>query len=201
MLNDILPNEKNLLELISEGDESAFTKLFDFYKNRIYSIAVKITKSDIISEEIVQDVFLKIWLKRIQLNSIRNFSAYLFIITRNSAYKVLKSFARTYNITSIDEELKSAFPDDAADLLIEKERNALLIKAIERLPSQQQQVYHLIKDEGLTRNEVANHLGIQPETVKFHLAQAQKNIRAFCMLYLDIFIGFTALLFSLFGNI
>ena len=66
--------------------------------------------------------------------------------------------------------------------------------AIDRLPNQQKQVYHLVKDQGLKRIEVANQLHIQPETVKFHLTQAMKNIRAFCMLHVDIIAGFAILL-------
>jgi RNA polymerase sigma-70 factor (ECF subfamily) len=77
---------------------------------------------------------------------------------------------------------------------MEKEYNSLLQNAIDRLPSQQRQVYYLIKDQGLKRIEVAHQLQIQPETVKFHLTQAMKNIRAFCMLHIGMFTGFTILL-------
>jgi len=73
-----------------------------------------------------------------------------------------------------------------------------LQNAIDRLPNQQKQVYYLIKDQGLKRDEVAHKLHIQPETVKFHLAQAMKNIRAVCMLYLGITIIFTIFVFRFF---
>src|SRR5678810_238059 len=87
-------NEKELLALIAKGDEIAFSKLFLQFKDRIYSIAFKLTKSTIAAEEIVQEVFLKIWLKRANLTDIENFSAYLFIITRNDVYKSLKQIVQ-----------------------------------------------------------------------------------------------------------
>jgi RNA polymerase sigma-70 factor (ECF subfamily) len=70
----------------------------------------------------------------------------------------------------------------------------LLRNAIDRLPNQQKQVYQLIKEQKLKREEVADLLHLQPDTVKFHLAQAMKNIRNFCAPYLGLFLGFTVFL-------
>jgi RNA polymerase sigma-70 factor (family 1) len=200
MSNEILHNEKELLELIAESDESAFAKLFTHYRDRIYSIAFKLTKSTVIAEEIVQDVFLRIWLKRANLNEIQNFNAYLFIVTRNDAYKVLKGIARNYKIALLTDEDQSLMINDTGDLIMEREYNLLLQNAVNRLPNQQREVYSLVKEQGLKRDEVAHQLNIQPETVKFHLAQAMKNIRAFCLLYLSAFIGFSILIIRIFRN-
>ena len=179
------------MTLVSRGDELAFASLFEHYRNRIYGIAFKLTHSTTIAEEIVQDVFLKIWLKRADLMEIQNFSAYLFIVTRNDVYKVLKQIARDFKTTLLTDENQSlANNASTADLLVEKEYSLLLKKAIDRLPNQQKQVYTLIKEQGLKREEVAGLLHLQPETIKFHLAQAMKNIRAFCMPHLNLYIGF-----------
>ncbi len=161
--------------------------LFDCYRDRIYSIAFKITHSTTIAEGIVQDVFLKIWLRRTDLNDIQNFSAYLFIITRNDVYRVLKRIARSFKVSIFTEENYSLAVNTTADTVIEKEYNLLLKNAIERLPNQQKQVYKLIKDEGMKRVEVANLLKLQPGTVKFHMSQAMKNVRAFCMPHLGLY--------------
>ncbi len=200
MLNEILHNEKELLRLMAEGDECAFAKLFAHYRNRIYSIAFRLTKSTVISEEIVQDIFLRIWLRRANLNNVQNFSAYFFIVARNNIYSVLKRSARDYKITLLKSEEHSLATNDASDMVMEKEYNLLFQRAIDRLPNQQKEVYNLVKDRGLKRSEVAHKLNIQPETVKFHLAQAMKNIRTFCMTHMGIFTAFTILLFRLFRN-
>ena len=191
MSNALLHEEKELLHLVAKGDEFAFARLFDYYRNWTYSIAFKITHSTSIAEEIVQDVFLKIWLKRADLIEIHNFSAYLFIITRNDVYKALRHMARNYKTVLLSGEHQSPVNNDTADLVMEKEYNLLLQRAVDRLPCQQKQVYKLIKDQGLKREEAADLLQLQPETVKFHLTQAMKKIRAFCMLHLELFIGFT----------
>jgi len=78
-----LYNEPALLLKIAEGDESAFRKLFEHYWDNIYSVALAFTKSPVIAEEMVQDVFVKIWTKRQYLPEVQKFSDYLFIIARN----------------------------------------------------------------------------------------------------------------------
>jgi RNA polymerase sigma-70 factor (ECF subfamily) len=177
--------DKALLQQVSEGDQNAFKQLFKIHKDAIYSIAFTFAKSVELSEEIVQDVFLKIWLRRANLNDIQNFKAYLFVTTRNHVYHVLKQIAQNYKTTLMPVEDHLLVDNDTVDIVIEKEYSLLLKRAIARLPNQQREVYTLIRDHGLKRNEVACQLNLQPETVKFHLAQAMKNIRSFCMLHLN----------------
>ena len=183
-------NEEELLAFIAQGDELAFTRLFDNYRDRIYSIAFKISHSTTIAEEIVQDVFLKIWLRRDRLIEVENFNAYLFVITRNHVYKSLKQIAKNYELTAFTEKDHLAGDNNSEDLVMEKEYDSLLKKAIDRLPNQQKQVYQYIKEKGLKREEAAGLLHLSPETVKYHLAEDMKNIRTFCILHLDMFIGF-----------
>lgn len=136
-------------------------------------------------------MFLKIWLRRYTLNEIENFSAYLFTIARNETYKILKQIAKNHKMVLLAENHEGIALENSEDYLIDKEYTSLLQKAIDRLPHQQKQVFQLIKQEEFKRQEVAEILNIQPETVKFHLAQAMKNIRAFCMLHLNMSIGLT----------
>lgn len=199
MFQPALHNEKELLELISGGDENAFAAVFDHYRNKIYGTALKLTHSTTVAEEIVEDVFLKIWIRRATLNEIENFSAYLFTIARNETYKILKQIAKNYKIVLLSENNESLVHNNTEDYLVDKELTTLLQKAIDRLPHQQKQVYKLMKEEDLKRGEVAELLHLQPETVKFHLAQAMKNIRTYCMLHLNTLFGLTILLSEFFG--
>jgi RNA polymerase sigma-70 factor (family 1) len=188
--NDKLYNEQELLVSVAKGDEAAFTSLFEHYRDRIYSIAFRLTHSAFLAEEIVQDVFMTIWVKRVQLAEIQSFKAYLFIVARNGAYQVLKRMARNYKTGALTEEAGSLVSNDTENYILGKEYTNLLRAAVDRLPNQQRQVYRLIKEEKLKREEVADLLHLQPETVKFHLAQAMKNIRAFCALHLGSLLGF-----------
>ncbi|HEY9363120.1 MAG TPA: sigma-70 family RNA polymerase sigma factor [Chitinophagaceae bacterium] len=187
-------NEEEIIALIIQGDEAAFAVLFEHYRDKVYSIAYKLTHSTTIAEDVVEDVFLKIWLKRNDLGTIQNFGAYLFTITRNDVYKILKITAKNYKVSELTDLNQLTAKNDTEDYLMDKEYRSLLQKAIDRLPDQQKQVYHLIKEQDMKREAVANILQIQPETVKFHLAQAMKNIRSFCMVHLKTFIGILILM-------
>ena len=83
-------DEKTLLSQVAEGDEKAFRILFDRYWDNIYGVAFAFTKSSQIAEEMVQDIFLKIWTKKHLLNSIQKFDAYLFRVAKNHIYNELR---------------------------------------------------------------------------------------------------------------
>lgn len=196
-----LYNEQELIQRIAQNDEIAFAKLFDHYRDKIYTVALKLTHSTTVAEEIVEDVFLKIWLRRSCLQEIENFSAYLFVIARNETYKILKQIAKNYKLVLLTENDAGTFYDNnTEEYLISKEMTSVLEKAIDRLPHKQKQVYQLMKEGNLKRGEVAELLQIKPETVKFHLAQAMKNIRAYCLLHLNSSIGFMLFFSYFFGN-
>lgn len=182
-------DEKELLRRISGGDEGAFTVLFDAYKDRIYTIALRLTGLPTVAEEIVQDIFLRIWLKRETMRVVEHFRAYLFTATRNEVFNTLKRLARHRQLTG---ELAGSGPSGTSDtdnLLLDKEYQAILRQAVGQLPPQQREVYRLMKEQGLQRDRVAEQLGISPETVKVHLAQAMRSIRAFCVARLDLYIA------------
>ncbi|MFT3701438.1 MAG: sigma-70 family RNA polymerase sigma factor [Agriterribacter sp.] len=174
--------EKKLLQLISQADEPAFEILFNTHKNDVYNVAHKFTQCDISSEEIVQEAFMIIWQRREKLTDIDNFSAYLITITKHLVYKSLKEKARKSNTDVAGEN--ATVTRNAEALMLEKEYEHILQKAVNRLPQQQQKVYLLVKENGLKRDEVADMLKVAPDTVKFHLAQAMKSIRAYCSMHL-----------------
>ena len=163
----------------------AFRELFAHYQNKLYSVALRVTRSSTLSEEIVEDVFLKIWLKRNDLLEIQNFSAYLFVIIMNRVYKTLKQIAKNYQTVVLAEDNKIAANENIEDYLLSKEYSSVLHEAVTRLPQKQKEVYSLIKEHGLKRDEAAYVLNLKPETIKSHLAEAMKNIGSYCTLYLD----------------
>lgn len=181
--------EKEWLGRIAGGDEAAFTQLFGAYKDRIYTIALRLTSSATMSEEIVQDVFVKLWQKRETLLAVEHFRAYLFTATRNHVFNALKRQARHRHMVG---ELDQDWPDvqsDTDNLLLEKEYREVLAEAVGRLPDRQRQIYGLIKEQGWKRGQVARQLGISEETVKAHLMQAMRSIRAYCLTRLDLYIA------------
>lgn len=180
-----MSSEKKLLQFISQSDASAFEVLFNTYKNLVYNIAHTFTHCDASSEEIVQETFLIIWQRRGKLTDIENFKAYLITIAKHLVYKSLNEKAKKH-IADIANENITKTSLDAETILLEKEYKHILQKAIQRLPQQQKKVYLLVKENGLKRDEVANMLNVAPDTVKFHLAQAMKSIRAYCSMHLGV---------------
>jgi RNA polymerase sigma-70 factor (ECF subfamily) len=173
-------NEKALLQNLAEGNDHAFALVFHHYRQRIYAIAFKLLGTPSQAEDIVQDVFLKLWLKKTELHAIRHFKAYLFTVTRNHIFNALKNIAREQ---SLEPEL---FTEQAAELHSYKEYEKILQHAIAQLPPQQGLIYKLSKEEGLKRNEIADRLHLSPETIKVHLAHAMRSIRAFCLTHMDL---------------
>lgn len=169
-------DENKILYELSRGNEEAFTTLYNKYKNIVYSSALKITKSKTLAEEVVQDVFLKIWERKEELNDITDFESYLFISGRNHIFNMIKKIAR-------EDDFKSKIKDNdfsfnTTDSFLKEEQYTILLNQILlKLPPQQQKIYQMAKIEGLSHQKIAEILDISPLTVKKHMAQALKLIR------------------------
>lgn len=190
-LNSNFDQSKLLYEL-SQGNELAFTKLYNEYKNVVFSTALKITKSKILAEEVVQDVFLKIWQNHENLAEITNIENYLFIISRNHIFDMIKKIARDTSLV-IDSNYKSTSTNDTEDAIKDDQYNVILNQIVDQLPPRQQKIYKMAKWDGLSHQKIGEDLGISTETVKKHMAQALKFVRTKISPYMNMFM--TLLLF------
>lgn len=159
------------------GDEHVFRIIFDHYKSAFYSAAFKMTRSASISEEIVQEVFVTIWVKRQLVSHANRPENYLFTILHNCIYAQFRKLARERQLKSKLEKEQDESEDLIESLLLEKENKAILEKVISQLPAQQRLVYKLAKQEGWNREEIAQSLHISPNTVRNHLAAAVEYLR------------------------
>jgi RNA polymerase sigma-70 factor (family 1) len=165
-------DEKELILQVSKGSEHAFSILFHRYHLHLAAFVYKLTDSYEMSEEIVQDVFLKIWINREQLSAVRNFKAYLFTISKNHSINCLKQSVKEKALRQhLEEEMTVSATED--ELL---NYHLLLDKAIDELPPQQQKVYVLSKHQHLKYAEIADRMGISKETVKSYLKIATGTI-------------------------
>jgi RNA polymerase sigma-70 factor (family 1) len=182
-------DEKKLLLELSQGSELAFTNVYNQYKNTVYSTAFRITKSKILSEEAVQDIFLKIWQNRETLSEIDHFENYLYIISRNHLFNSIKKIAREATLAS-EINLKETGFIDTDTSIKDEQYNIILNQIVEQLPPQQQKVYKMAKLDGLSHQKIGESLGISTETVKKHMAQALKFIRLKISPYMNMFMTF-----------
>ena len=169
-------DEKKVLELLAQGSEYAFTQLFDRYRAWIFSVALRFLKSRELAEEVVQEVFLKVWRRREEMVRILHFEGYLFTMTRNQVFDGIKVIAE--ETTARREFAHSIQHVNGTDHpLIEKQYEELLQEAVNQLPPQQKQIFRLVKIEGLSHQAIAEQLHISRLTVKTHMAKALQTIR------------------------
>ncbi len=166
--------EKEYLIRIADGDEKAFEVLLSKYSDLLGAYIYKLTHSRESAEEIVQDVFLKIWLNREALRSINNFQAWLYIVSKNSAINAVRKMVREKLDLSAMSLHDAPDQENQSDWLAEK--LSIVEKAITHLPPQQKKVYILSRKEGYSYKQIANEMNISTETVKKYLQHASRFV-------------------------
>lgn len=172
-------DEINIVEGLINGQKEAFEKVYAAYHYKVYKLAIKFVKSEEIAKEVVQDVFVKIWVSRHTINKELSFSAYLFTIAHNHIFNLLKRAAKE---TSLKSEILAAAElttNQTEDAVITAEYESLASHAIEHLPPQRKIVFKLCRQEGKSYEEVAQELGISKSTVKDHMVKAVKTIKEY----------------------
>ncbi|WP_164735250.1 RNA polymerase sigma factor [Pseudoflavitalea rhizosphaerae] len=187
-------NQKYLLDLIARSDQQAFTELFHFYRNRTYTHALALVQSSELAEEIVQEVFLQLWIKREQMPSIDNIEAYLNTMVKHRAFRALKNIARYNNILQGSDQSEWHFSQQLQELVQQKEFAAIIREAVAVLPPRQKLAWQLNREQQLPRVKVAEIMGLSPETVKVHLAHAMRSVKAYCQARIEFAIIFLLLL-------
>lgn len=170
--------EKTLLNAVANGNEQAFALLFRHYHPFLAEHLLRVVNSEQVMQELLQDVFLKIWVNREKLTKVENFTAYLYIVSRNHALNALEKLANEFNAKSAYLKDPGLFEDQPGDEH-RALQTALLDEAIDSLPARQKEVYLLHRHERLSYNEIAEKLGIGRETVKTHLEKAVKSIKEY----------------------
>ena len=170
-------NSHNFKSLIAKGDQKKFSQLMKVTSDELLWFAIGFLKNKEIAEEIVSDVFVKIWNNRAQLESILNLKSYLFICVRNGCLSHLRS-VKNEKIISIESVSEFYFSqvEGPENELIEKEKIEQIYAAIETLPCKCKMVFTLAKINGLKYKEIAEVLGITEKTVNNHLVLAVKRI-------------------------
>jgi len=160
-----------------ECSQESFTDFFNHYYNRLTQFAVTIIKSELLSEEIVLDIFLKLWEHSKTLNTIDNIETYLYISVRNRAISALKEEQKFHFDLLKDAHVTLAeYKMSAENVLIEQEMFGALHEAVNQLPSKCKIIFKLIREDNLNRNEVARILNISVKTVDNQIAIAIEKI-------------------------
>ena len=170
--------------------EILFADIFKLHEQKLYSLALRITKSDLYAKDVIQEVFLKLWEQRSAMHNIKNIEAWLYRLTENKIIDFLRKAAADDRLKeAIWSNLLKSF-NETESLVAAKQYNEVIQRAIEQLPPQRKLIYYLNREEGLNYQEIAHELQISKHTVKNQLSSALQSIRRF--------IGKSARLFSFF---
>lgn len=168
-----------LLERLRNGDRAAFTTIYDAYKRPLALRLLQLLRNETYAEELLQDLFMKVWENRTQVDPTRPFKAYLYRIATNMAYNFMQRAGRERII--LNEIVRSStelYEHVEADLL-KKENKALIERMLDGLPPQCRQVFTVVKLDGLSHKEAAEQFGISTHTVNNHLQKATKYLKGY----------------------
>lgn len=174
-------NQDHIKQLLSQlalkDDERAFEQLYNLFYERMYATSYNYLKNKPLAEEVVSDVFYKIWQKRSEMNEVRNFESFLFISVRNLSFNYLRNNTRISN-ESLDDSYShisdsQALPDEEVQA---QELQGLLTKSIDKLPKKCKAIFKMIRFEGLKYKEVASQLDISINTVDTQMRIAMRKL-------------------------
>jgi RNA polymerase sigma-70 factor (ECF subfamily) len=179
-------DEKLLVQQLLNGNVKAFEQLFNMYRNDLYKFSLSMVCSEPYAEEIIQEVFLSLWLKREITNPDLSLKSYLFTITRNKTISFLKKAA---NNKKLREEIfymsqKSVNPTE--HYIREEELKIVKKEALDILPPRRRLIFEMSRDDGKSYEEISRELGISINTVKNQMSMALKTLREFLLNNRDI---------------
>lgn len=171
-------NEHNLIQLLKRGDVAAFDSLFEVYSPRLFGFAMKYFKNEADSEELVQEVFLKVWGNRNKLKTELSFKSYLFTIALNQIRKYFNKKATSLRyLESLQNEPE--FVDNQAILDEDYELAFKHINLIiEQMPPRRREIFMKSKLEGKSSKLIADELNISPGTVDNQVSEALRFLRS-----------------------
>ncbi|HEV3413431.1 MAG TPA: sigma-70 family RNA polymerase sigma factor [Puia sp.] len=175
---DGLHNEKELLSQVSRGDREAFRIIYTACYPQVQRYISLFESSGRVSDELTQDVFVRIWESRSRLIEVESFKGYLFMVTRNVVLNFIRTLKVRQKIRELDETVVVGENELENELLF-KQYYRMALEAIEKLPPGRRKVLKMSIDGGLTLDEIAAQLGISRSGVKKQLYAAVAFVRQY----------------------
>jgi RNA polymerase sigma-70 factor, ECF subfamily len=178
MKDYVFYSDEELMQEIKADNMFAFDVLYKKYNKKLYKFSYSILKSQVESENIIQDVFLTLWETRYKIVKDSSIKCYLFTIAYNSAISIIRKKARESEFIKYLKSLQEINEEPVNMQLEYNELTSKLDEIINELPQRQKDVYILHRAKGLKYSEIAECLNISVNTVENHMSRSLKTIRA-----------------------
>ncbi|KAA2240757.1 RNA polymerase sigma factor [Chitinophaga agrisoli] len=175
-MHDVLHNERELLRLIAEGNEAAYRRVFDHYWKRLYALGLKMTKSPEQAKDLVQEIFVKLWVHRQLLPQLQHFEGFLFTVARNQVRDFLKKRVFQPGNDGYMLEYLTQEPVTPEQVLEGTQAQHAVDNIIKRLPPQMQKAF-LLRFQGYSHDEIARVMHISKVTSKSYIVRALDYLR------------------------
>lgn len=168
---------EEIIRRLKWGDKVALDELFGYYYPRLYQFSKSILKIDNEIDDILQEVFVKIWLNRQKIGNAETFNAYIFTITKNGVLNLIRKNLRDH-IFREQLFLRSVAEEYQLENQLEFEEIKVVIdQIVAKLPEKRQQIFILSRTDGLSNKEISTQLNISKKTIEDHITHAIKQIK------------------------
>jgi RNA polymerase sigma-70 factor (family 1) len=170
-------SERDLMIGLRQGDIKAFDELYHRYAKKSMGFALRFFADKYVAEEAVQEIFIRIWERRRQLDESKSFKSYLFQAVKFYMFNFIRDRKGALSFDEVSEEtiqMENSVEED----LHYKEMEAAAMQLITRLPTVQQQVFRMNKLEGLTIQEIASRMNLSKRTIEHHIYLATKTVKS-----------------------
>ncbi|MBX2942712.1 MAG: sigma-70 family RNA polymerase sigma factor [Cyclobacteriaceae bacterium] len=171
-------DEKGLLQQLRDGDQLAFSKLYQIHAKTIYRRLQRMVNDTEQADELLQELFIKVWEKRNQITINESFGGYLHAI----AYRMSIDYFRSLELKERVHKEVFTYVDYEVNSTVEqidfKETQELIDKAVSDLPEQRRKAFTLCKLEGKSYEEAAQIMNLSPHTIHNHIVKAVKSVKA-----------------------
>lgn len=175
-----------LLARLADEDTAAFEIIFRQYYPKVHAFSLGLLKDEEDADDVTQQVFIKLWNRRLRMNLVHDFNAYLYRMTRNSVLDFIEKRQKKRDF--VDIELVSDMPtaDSTFDQIAAIELQLLVDMIVANMPKQRRKIYKLSRERGKSNQEIADELGIAKKTVENHmhlaLAELKKALGIFLLI-------------------
>lgn len=173
--------EEELLVALKQGSAQAFSVIYKLHVKKIYAFTLNILKSPTITEDVVQEVFIKLWENAARLDANSSLSSYLFTIARNLSLNVIRKASKQQWI--VDEIALHVYDtsEDGLAFTQRRQTQGILEHAISTLPSQRKRIYELCHGEGYSYKKAAEELGVSDSTINSQMVKAIRTIKTYLL--------------------